>query len=274
MIKSASNETTDKLVDELVKNELLRFTVQFFKKTAEGLRPFGSGVLVQLHGVHFIFTASHVADHLEQKDNDLHIRVSHKSYINVLGEIKSTVIEKSQGLDMAYIKLDKQMLPPLSKPYRFLGIDKISKHLLNLQGMNYCVLGFPETNVKFDSGQMETGATFYLTSSTNEKPYEYYELPKENHHVLLMKGKGTDFTGERKEVNTHFYGISGCGLWLLLYYQDEETKEYSIDYRLIGIMTQFRKGKYFCLIGDKIHRILEAVEKIEGMKFREVPRQF
>ena len=47
-----------------------------------------------------------------------------------------------------------------------------------LDGMNYCVIGFPEKNIKFENGSMETGASFYLTSATNENPYEYYKLSK------------------------------------------------------------------------------------------------
>ena len=71
MIKSKSNEETDKLVVELVDKYLLRHTIQFFYKTDDGLRPFGSGVLALIHDTHFILTASHVADYLEKEENHL-----------------------------------------------------------------------------------------------------------------------------------------------------------------------------------------------------------
>ena len=66
-----------------------------------------------------------------------------------------------------------------------------------------------------------------------------------------------------------FYGISGCGLWYIMYNLDPNTNKYWVDYRLIGIKTQFRKGKYFCLIANKIHLVIEAFKVIEGFKFRE-----
>lgn len=272
MIKTPSNEETDKLVIELIDNYLLRHTIQFFYKTNEGLRPFGSGVLTLIHGAHFILTASHVADHFEKDENNLYVRVDKKGYINVLGEIKYTDIGLSKGIDLAYIKLDGQMIPHLLKPYKFLTIDKFEKHSLRLDGMNYCVIGFPEKNIKFDNGSMETGASFYLTSATNDKPYEHYKLSKDDYFIVDMKGKGTDVkTGEMATVNTHFYGISGCGLWYIMYNLDLNTNLYRADYRLIGIMTEFKKGKYFCLIANKIHLIIEAFKVIEGFKFRENP---
>lgn len=272
MIKTSSNEETDKVVIELIDNYLLRHTIQFFYKTDKGLRPFGSGVLALIHDTHFILTASHVAEYLEKEENQLYIRVDKKGYINLLGDIKYTDIDKSKGVDLAYIKLDSQMIPHLLKPYKFLTIDKIARHNLRLDGMNYCVIGFPEKNINFDNGSMETGASFYLTSATNENPYDYYRLSKEDYFIVDMKGKGTDIkTRNKSTVNTHFYGISGCGLWYLIYNLDPNTNKYSVDYRLIGIMTQFKKGKYFCLVANKIHLVIDAFKVIEGFKFRERP---
>jgi len=43
-----------------------------------------------------------------------------------------------------------------------------------------------------------------------------------------------------------------------------------IDYRLVGIMTEFKKGRYFCLIANKIHLFIEALTAIEHYKFAEV----
>ena len=251
MIKTSSNEETDKLVIELVDNFLLRHTIQFFFKKNEKFCPFGSGVLALIHYTHFILTASHVAEYLVKDEYNFYVKVDRSSFIDVSGEIKCTDIELSKGVDLAYIKIDTQMTSLLLKAYKFLTIDKISKHSLRLDGMNYCIVGFPEKNVKFENGSMNTGASFYLTSATNEKPYEYYKLSKEEFFIVDMKGKGIDVkTGKKTIVNTHFYGISGCGLWYLIFNLDLNTNQYWVDYRLIGIMTQFKKSKYFCLIAN------------------------
>ena len=100
MIKTESNSETDKLIKDLIDSDLLRFTIQFFYKTENGLRPFGTGVLVLIHETHFILTASHVADYLIEESNQLFIRVDKEKYINVIGDIKYTDIDKSQGIDL------------------------------------------------------------------------------------------------------------------------------------------------------------------------------
>lgn len=265
-----NTEGIDRLVEELVRTTLVRFTIQFFNKGANGLKPFGSGVLVKIHEHYFILTASHVADFLVKEENQLYVKVDHKGFINVIGEIKYTDIDKSKGIDLAYIKISDEMLPHLEKPYFFLTVDKFRKHHKILNSMNYCVIGFPEKNVKREDGMLKTGTTFFLTSAWNEKPYDYYKMPEKDFLIVLMEGKGIDIeTDEKTKVDTHFYGISGCGLWYLMFRHDKDDRV-TVDYRLIGIMTEFKKGKYFCLIANKIHLYIEAFTAIEGYEFREI----
>lgn len=269
MIKSSSTAETDAATIDIINRKILRHTIQFFNKDDKGrLKPFASGVLLYTHGAHFILTASHVADYLEKDENDLYIRVDKKNYVNVLGDIKYTHIEKSKGIDLAYIKIDPQMVKPLSQPYEFLTIDKVRNHNQRLDGMNYCVIGFPEVNVSRESGTMETGANFYLTPAMNEKPYKHYGFDPNNFFLVEMKGKGTDVkTGGTVKVDPHFYGISGCGLWYLMYTVNPQSGAATVDYRLIGIMTEFKKGKFYCLIANKIHLMIEAFKVIEGFKY-------
>lgn len=82
-----------------------------------------------------------------------------------------------------------------------------------------------------------------------------------------MEGKGTNLTdAEKTKINDKFHGISGCGLWLIFTYKDGE--EHKVDYRLIGIMTEFRKGKFYCLIGNKIQLVVDALNSLEGLKIQ------
>lgn len=266
---NGQNKEFDVITNELISTKLLRHTIQIFKKTDKGLRPFGTGVLLQTHNKYFILTCSHVAEHIESsKDESLYVRVGKKEYVNIIGEFKLTDIDKSGNIDLAYIVLGEEIVPILKKPYLFLDITKIRDHKKLVPGSNYCVIGYSEKNISFESGKMETGASVYITTASNEKPYEHYKMSNEDFIILDMKGKGTDIkNGNRTKVNTHFYGISGCGLWLLEYFENLKDKTVDIDYRLIGIMTEFKKGKYFCLIGNKIHLIIKALEIIEGLKF-------
>lgn len=272
MIENKYTEETDRMVNELITNRILRHTVQFLKKGKSRLEPFGSGVFAKIHDDYFILTASHVADFFEKNPNgDLRIRVNKKSFINVLGDIKYTDIDKSKGIDLAYIKLDKQMVEPLCKPYIPLKIDKIRSHHNLFQAMNYCVLGFPETNITKENEPFDTGASFYLTSASKDNRYQKYKYDKKDYIVVDMQGKGKDIkTNENSKINTHFYGMSGCGLWLLLFYKNPLTGKNEVDYRLVGVMTEFKNSKYFCLIANKIYLLIEALKVIEKHKFKEV----
>ncbi|OXA82942.1 hypothetical protein B0A56_03245 [Flavobacterium columnare NBRC 100251 = ATCC 23463] len=264
-------EETDEVVLDIINRNILRHTVQFFQMGEKRLEPFGSGVFAKIHNEYFIITASHVADFFEKNpDKDLRIRVGKKLFINVLGDIKYTDIDKSNGVDLAYIKLDNQMIEPMLRPYIPLETSKIRSHHNLLHVMNYCVLGFPEKNITKEDEEFNTGASFYLTGATNEKPYNHYKYDKKDYIIVDMQGKGTDIrTNKKEKIDIRFHGISGCGLWLLLINKPKNGKT-QVDYRLVGIMTEYKNGKFFCLIANKIYLIIEALKVIENYKFKEI----
>lgn len=276
MNENQYTELTDKMVSDLITKRIIRHTVQFFKKGKKRLEPFGSGVFARIHNDYFIFTASHVADFFEKNPSDeLRIRVEKKGFINVLGDIKYTDIDKSKGIDLAYIKVDKQMIEPLCKPYIPLEIDKIRSHHNLFYAMNYCVLGFPEKNITKENKPFDTGASFFLTSASKDNRYKGYGYSKKDYIIVDMEGKGTDIkTNKKTKIDTHFYGISGCGLWLLLFDKNPVTGKDEIDYRLVGIMTEFKKSKYFCQVANKIQLLIEALKVIENHKFKEIKIQY
>ena len=132
--------------------------------------------------------------------------------------------------------------------------------------------GFPEKNIDFSKGYLDTGASAYFTSASNDNRYEHYKLNKEDWIIVDMEGKGVDITtSEKTKINDHFWGLSGCGLWLLLFTKDPNSGQYTCEYKLIGIMTEFKKSKYYCLIGNRIHLFIEAFKILENMKFSEIP---
>lgn len=271
MIEKKFTKETDNAVLEQMNRKIIRHTIQFLNRVNGKLTPFGSGVFAKIYDDYFIITASHVASFFEEHpDEDLRIRVNKKLFINVLGEIKYTDIEKSEGADLAYIKLDEQMIIPLSKAYIPVTLEKFRNHNNLLYAMNYCILGFPAVNVSKAGEPFDTGASFYLTSPTNDTPYQFYKLKKRDYIILDMKGKGINIkTNETGKINTQLHGISGCGLWLLLIYDNPLTGKTEVDYRLVGIMTDFRNGRHFCLIANKIWLIIEAFKIIEKFKFNE-----
>lgn len=257
----------DQKINEICGKEIIRYTCQFFTKGDNGIEPFGSGVFAKSESKYFILTASHVAEHLEKENENLFIKVDHKKYINVIGQIWLTDMGKSREIDVAIIRIDEEMLPALSKPYFFLPISKFRKHDKLYDAPHYAVVGYPAVNLKNDRGWLETGATIYLTSPSKEKLYRHLGFDPKHFYILKMEGKGTDLdSGENSKINDKFHGISGCGLWLM--FPHKEGSEYIVEYRLIGIMTEFRKSKYYCLIGNKIQIVVDALIKLENINIR------
>ncbi|MBF1998936.1 hypothetical protein H0I59_11190, partial [Flavobacterium psychrophilum] len=63
------------------------------------------------------------------------------------------------------------------------------------------------------------------------------------------------------------YGLSGGGLWYIIIDFDKDKNEIVSEAFLIGIMTEFRRGKYDCLIANRIEIILKMIQNNEGADF-------
>lgn len=271
MYKGSGCKEVDDLINNHLTKKLLRYTVQLYHQVDNTFKPYGSGILVKTDNDYFVFTASHVIGEEEY----VHIRIGMKHWLGLGGDINCTDIEKSNGLDLSFVKLDKNVVPILEKTYSFLEISKISTHNQQLtDGANYCVLGFPEKNYSIENGVVNTGASCFLLRASNDKPYTYYKVDKKNYFFVNLNGKMTDlFTGKKTKIDAKLYGMSGCGLWFVLYYYDRTKCRYGIDYRLIGIVTDIKKGKYFCLMANRIHHILQGLSKYD-IYFREKKAEY
>ncbi|MEE1945842.1 hypothetical protein VRU48_12040 [Pedobacter sp. KR3-3] len=268
--KINTSKEVDKMLDHIMSTELAPHTCQIFEKgRPKGMKPYGAGVMVILNEMYFLLTASHVVEDWSD-ENQLFIK-SKRGYISIVGTMSQTDIAKSEGVDLAFIKLDEVILPEILAGYKFLPLSKFRKHINLLDAAQYCVIGYPEINKKIDSkGIMQTGTSAYFMAPSKQKVYDYYNLKKRNHISLEFKGKGMDIrTGESKKLKGHHYGLSGCGLWLILIANNQNV--YSYDYRLIGIMTDFRRGKYDCLFGNHIEFILQALQAFKHLNYKEIP---
>lgn len=166
---------------------------------------------------------------------------------------------------MAYIILDDAIASILVRTYEFIPVNKINYFHNALPYTQYIVAGYPEVNINVDVTQKKitTGCSIFLLTMAKEKVYQYYGLDASRHYILTFAGKGTDMeTNERTAKIEDPHGMSGCGLWLLT--EKPNTDAFQLQYHLIGIMTEFRKDKYHCLIGNRIDLIMAALVQLEG----------
>ena len=270
MQKVDSSREIDKALEHIMSEELAHHTCQLFEREEPNkMKPYGSGVLAILNENYYILTASHVVEDWSD-EHQLFIR-HRKGYISVVGTMSQTIIENQEKVDLAFIRLKPETIKFLLDGYKFLPISKFRRHRNLLDAAQYCVIGFPEVNQRKDEkGILHTGTSAYFMAPSKPKVYDYYKLKPENHISLEFKGQGKDVvTGDIKKLSGNHYGLSGCGLWLIILNQN--GKGYDYDFRLIGIMTDFRRGKYDCLFGNHIEQMLMALREFKLLDYKEVP---
>lgn len=270
-------ETTDfnpeikKILDEAVES-LLSHTVQILKKTNGEIKPHGTGVFVHIYDKYILFTASHVVEDSYNVDPDgytpLLLKLRNGLYVHLVGEIKSTIITDSQNLDIAYVILDDGIINYILDYYVFLPTNKILSHTPIVGGTNYCVIGYPELNILRDNNSIITGATSYLVGASKPHVYKHYNRSPNDNIIIDMKGKGVSMFDDKPSKTLQFLnGFSGAGLWFFDIQLNMDGK-FICDYKLVGIMTDYRKGKYYCMIAHKIHTYMSLLSRLEGFKFK------
>jgi hypothetical protein len=260
----------DKYIDGLINEELVRIlkdqigpcTCQLLRQDSENrLVPFASGVLAELGRSHYILTASHVIEDWSDA-NRLFIEIK-DGHISVAGKACGTQIEKKGIIDTAYIKLKDAIIPILRLWYKFLPLEKFLEQKKIAEESSYCVYGYPTGNPRNEK-QRTIGAGYFLKPSQN-KVFEYYNFDTGANYVLEFAGKAINIkTGEPEKIKVDHYGLSGGGLWHTVIENDGE--KFISDVRLVGIMTEFRKGKYNCLIANRVEVLLLTIHQNEEMK--------
>jgi hypothetical protein len=263
--KIAFNPELDAALDYSMGEMLLPHTCQIFEQDENSkMKPYGSGVMAMLGGNRYLLTASHVADAVAS-GKTLYIR-KRKGYMMIAGSFKVTNKRLLPEIDLAYVRLAPEMTPYLNGGYDFLPLSGFRNHSRLLDAAQYCVVGYPTDSTREVDGQLESVAQCYQLQPAKAKVYEHYGYDPSIHFVLEYKGKGTDIrTGKPKKIRIQPYGLSGCGLWLTL--PNYENDSWIIDFKLIGIMTEFRQGKYLCLVGNKIDFLVNLVREFEGLDF-------
>jgi hypothetical protein len=267
MQKVKSDRTIDEALSKLISDELNPHTCQIFERNDKGaMYPYGSGVLAEINEKVLLLTAAHVTKDMSE-DKQLYFRI-HGGYVSIVGDLQETDLSQDKTIDLAYVILDNEVTIKLRTGYKFLPLSKFRRHTDLLDAVQYCVIGFPEKNMKIEDGRLRTGSSAYFVQPSKDKVYDYLKFSKEACYIFDFKGKGDSIhSGENVKINTDVHGISGCGVWLCILYQDGE--KISTDYRLIGIMTEFRKGKFHCLIGNRIELLLNQLREVGIVKYIE-----
>lgn len=232
-------------------------TCQILRKGGKyGYSPTGSGVFAQVGSNYFLFTASHV---LELAEQDKLFVLTRVGMILIAGDYKFSDLKVDNGIDVAYVVLDKNFAALIKETYRFLPQNQIQLGHIGKDEKHYLTMGFPAVNIKQEGNAVITGSAFYLHHHAKQKVYEHYKVDFNTHFIIEFSGKGTNlFNEEKVKVNSEPHGMSGCGLWVLEV--NPSNPEVPISYFLIGIMTEYKKSKYHVLVGNRIDLIAQGIK--------------
>lgn len=250
-------EKADAIIKERIQYEILRFTCQLFQKGGEyGYAPHSTGVCVCISDNHFILTASHVADDLDEHQT-LYVKGNGK-FIPIIGEMRQTDLSKDKEVDMSYIRLDNEIIEDFKFNHSFLSLKKIRGRHVVKEAASYIVFGFPTRNIKLEANTVITGASFFIMKPSKDKVYSFHKINPHKSILLDYSGKGLDmFTGESSGKRYDPYGISGCGLWYLDIAYDENSVY--VDFFLVGLLLGGMKNKYQVLWANRIDILLAAM---------------
>jgi len=262
----------DAYIDTLINEEYVKLlegdiglcTCQLFRQdSVNNASPFASGVFVVFEDEFYLLTASHVIEDWSDS-NRLFVKIGN-AYVSIAGKGCGTEIDKVKKIDAAYIKLKPELISILVQWYRFLPHDKCLFLKKRFEEQNYCVFGYPVINKRKEAEGIRTFASGYFLKAVYDKVYEYYLVDFLTHYVLEFKGRATNIkTGKLEKIKTEHYGLSGSGLWYIVIEFDEDKMELVSEAFLIGIMTEFRRGKYDCLIANRIEIILSMIKENEN----------
>ena len=262
-MKTSGNDISDADLNRLML-QVGRHTVQLMILDDDGrLKPQGSGVLLYLKGLHFILTASHVTEDFN-KDKQLCIQGKDNKYQIVSGDICETNIDKSNKIDIAFIKLEERIVENLPDHLEFAELETIGKGAVDDPGMPYLVSGFPAVLTKTQGRVIQGKLQIYAVNSSNDKPKKHYGFSDETSYILDHKGKGKRVLGSQKGKLPEPHGISGGGLWR--YWISRTITSQILEYRLVGIMIECRNDKYMVLIASRIDFLINKI--IEEYKLR------
>jgi hypothetical protein len=248
-----SEEELDRMVDEFMNEQLEKlatehiapYTCQLFVKVNGEMKPQASGVFIILNDSIYLLTALHVVEQFTET-NPLYFMIGEEAF-----ELDGTVMGlKGEGrIDLGYIRLKEGQVLTIALKYSFLPIERILYPTSYFEEEGFCVFGYPTQLDK---------AMSYFSQEHSIKAYDYYGLNQNEHYVIELLGKATNIkTHEREKVRIQHYGLSGCGLWQTVLVQ-KGNKIKATAY-LVGIMTEYRSGKYLCLIGNRIHIFLQVM---------------
>ncbi|MDW9381939.1 hypothetical protein [Chryseobacterium sp. JV558] len=221
-------------------------TCHYLKIINGNPEPHATGVLVKIDDCHFLFTAAHVSEDLQ---NEIVIGIEEKLTVKLGGEWTFNNLDKNQKrkddkIDIAILKLDDESVDYIKRQYSFINQNQlgINHEIKNLP--YYTAIGFPASKNRFNKykGELKSSPFIYNTVPADEKKYKDLNCKEYENLILTYEKKRViDNQTKRKITGPDPYGISGGGVWFVPTQLVNETD--IVDKKLVSILTEWSSEK-------------------------------
>lgn len=223
---------------------------------------YGSGVFIKVDENHFLITAAHVAEGL---NNELFVGINNNTVLRLGGTILTNNFEgfrENDRFDLCILKLCVETVNKIKNTYDFLEQKELGiSHFFKEYPM-YEIVGFPATKSKYNpfKKQLKSKAWRYITYPVKYEKYDLLNCSKVFNIVLNYDRKRVfNFNKNATQIGPELYGISGCGLW----YTPPEVvlSKGNPEKKLVGIMTEWPINNRKFLIATKIDLFTEIIRQ-------------
>ena len=221
----------------------------------------GTGVLLKVNSLHFLVTAAHVADNLNQ---EIHVGINESTVLRLGGNILTNNItgtREADRLDLCVVKLCEESILKLSKLYSFLDISEIELNHDFKEFPMYEFVGFPYTKSKYNKykKRLKSVPYHYITIPCKAKAYEELKCnPKINVVLNYERKKVFNFRKKTHQIGPELYGISGCGLW---YVPSQNNPSIEPIKKLVAIINEWPVNNRKYLVGTRIDLFTEIIRQ-------------
>jgi hypothetical protein len=259
-------------IQDEANKEAFKTTCHYLKLIAGNPHPYATGVFTIINNCHFLFTAAHVIDGVE---NEIFIGYEEHKVVKLGGEwiTKSLPQGKKREedkIDVAILKLDNESIEFVKNRYEFLQDNDIQVNHKIIEAPLYSAIGFPASRNKFNKykNELKSNPFIYITHPASNEIY--YQLECNTFlNIIIHYDKQNVFNHKTNQYITgpNPWGISGGGLW---YVPSQLVKSGGkIEKKLVGILTEWpiKNRKYW--IATKIDIYTEIIRKKYNLKIEQ-----
>ena len=215
-----------------------------FRDVISRLEQFGSGVLLRIGAAHFMLTAAHVFDEMENHSLSIPSKDGFDGLSGVWAGTRIPKAGKRQNdrYDVCYIRLDPSVVESLHDDLLFLDAEDCDPFDTTAKNDCYTMIGYP---ARKSETRDTTVSTFLISLSGDGVDDGRYELlnRERKSHILVQhrRNKALSYSTTKRTQSPHPVGMSGGGVFAW----DKSLPRLSAlkQPRLVGIITEYHASQ-------------------------------